>query len=170
MSLCERVSRAWADVWFEELAFHLLRKHAAAEGNTALKGYGGKIRALATLRVGPRAHRRNHACQGRAQEVQKAKVSANRLDASAVFRAFRTELQELHDAREVLAGSSPGDASDIPHLRRQSLLRGRCNKRATVPHEKLQQRDNRANENESGHHRGTIARREGARRNSRRRR
>jgi len=101
------------DPWLEALAFHLLRKHAATEGDAALESDSGKIGATAALRFCPGTHRRNHARQRRAQEIQKAKVSTDRLDAAAVFRALRTELQELHDAREVFTGSSPGDARDV---------------------------------------------------------
>ena len=150
----------------EELTFHLLREHAAAEGDAAFEGDGGKICAMAALRFRPGVHRRNHACQGRAQETQETEVRADRLNAAAVFRALRTELQELHDAGEVFSRSRTGNAGNVPHLRRQRLLRGRGNERAAVRHEELEQQDDRTNENERGHHRGTTARRAGARRAS----
>src|SRR6266403_1413982 len=44
------------DPWLKALAFHLLRKHAATEGDAALESDSGKIGATAALRFCPGTH------------------------------------------------------------------------------------------------------------------
>jgi hypothetical protein len=149
-----------------ELAFHLLGEHAAAESDAALEGDGGKVSAAAALGFRPGLHGRNQPRNGCAHETEKAEVSADSLNAAAIFRTLGTKLQELHNASEVFSGCGAGNASDITHFRRQSLLRGGRDERAAVGNKELQQQHDGADENESGHHRGTTASREGASRAS----
>jgi hypothetical protein len=149
-----------------QLAFHLLGEHAAAESDAALKSDGGKVSATAALRVRPGLHRGDQPRHGRAYETEKAEVGADGLDAAAILGPLGTEMQELHDAREVFSGSGAWNARNVPHFRRQSLLRGSGDERAAVGDKELQQQHDRADENKCGHHRGTTASREGARRAS----
>src|SRR5260370_15361447 len=104
---------------------HLLREHVPAEGNAALQGDRGKIGALSAFRLRPGMHRRNQPSNRRAQEIQEAEIGADRLDAVAVFRAFRAELQKLHDTSEIITGRDPLDARNVLYLGRENLLRGR---------------------------------------------
>src|SRR6266704_1729667 len=123
----------------EELRVHLLRYHVPAKGDEPLEGDRCEISAVSALRLRPDPHRGNHARYRGPQEIQKTEISADRLDTLAVFGAFRAELQELHDAREVLSRSGPGDPGDILHLGRKNLLRGHSDERAAVKHEELQE-------------------------------
>src|SRR5712691_12235253 len=92
---------------------HLLREHVPAEGDAALQGDRGEIGALSAFRFHPSPHRGNQPRKRRAQETQEAEIGADRLDAVAVFRAFRTELQKLHDALEIIARSGPQDTCNV---------------------------------------------------------
>src|SRR5467141_826929 len=150
----------------EVLRVHLLREHVPAEGDAALQGDRGEIGALSAFRFRPGAHRRNDPSNRRAQEIQEAKISVDRLDAVAVFRAFRTELQKLHDTFEIIAGSESLDPRNVLYFGRQNLLRGGSDERAAIGDVILRYGRRRENENDAGHHRGTTTRREGARRAS----
>src|SRR5712664_4369564 len=88
--------------WNEVSGVHLLREHIPAEGNAALQGDRGEISALSAFRFRPGMHRRNQPSNRRAQEIQEAEIGADRLDAVAVFRAFRAERQKLHDTSEII--------------------------------------------------------------------
>ncbi len=140
---------------------HLLREHVPAEGDAPFQGDRRKIGAMSAFRFRPALHRRKKPSNRGAKEIQKAEIGADCLDAIAVLRAFRTKLQKLHDALEIITGSEPLDARNVLYFSREDLLRGYRNKRAAIRHEELQQQHNRASENDSGHHRGTTASREG---------
>jgi len=101
-----------------------------------------EIGAVSAFQFRPALHGRNNPSKRGSQEIQEAEIGANRLDAVAVFRAFRAELQKLHDALEIVTGSQPLDARNVLHLGRENLLRGYRNERAAVRHEELQQQNN----------------------------
>src|SRR5258708_1023884 len=88
--------------WNEVSGVHLLCEHVPAEGNAALQGDRGEIGALSAFRFRPGMHRRNRPRNRRAEEAQETEIGADRLDAIAVFRAFRAEMQKLHDAFEII--------------------------------------------------------------------
>jgi len=97
----------------EDSGVHLLREHVPAERDAALQSDRGEIGALSAFRFRPSPHRGNQPRKRRAQETQETEIGADCLDAIAVFRAFRTKLQKLHDAFEIIARSDPLDACNV---------------------------------------------------------
>src|SRR3984893_17656499 len=122
----------------EVLGVHLLCEHVPAEGDAALQGDRGEIGALSAFRFRPGAHRRNDTSNRRAQEVQETEIGVDRLDAVAVFRTFRTELQKLHDTFEIITGSESLDPRNVLYFGRENLLRGGSDERSAIRDEKLQ--------------------------------
>ncbi len=124
----------------EVSAVHLLREHIPAEGDAALQGDCGEVRTLSAFRFRPGPHGRNNPSKRGPQEIQEAEIGSDRLDAVAVFRALRTELQKLHHALEIITGSDPLDARNVLDLGRENSFRGRSDERAAIRDKKLQQR------------------------------
>src|SRR6266849_9466918 len=91
---------------------HLLGEHVAAKGDAPLQSDGREVRTMSSLGLRPGLHGRNQSSDGRANETQQAEISANCLDPIAVFGPLRAQMQELHDAVEILAGRSPLYAGD----------------------------------------------------------
>src|SRR5258706_13263312 len=104
----------------EVLRVHLLREHVPAEGDAALQGDRGEVGALSAFRFRPGVHRRKNPSNRRAQEIQEAEIDVDRLDAVAVFRAFRAELQKLHDTFEIITGSKPLDPRYVLYFSREN--------------------------------------------------
>src|SRR6266704_2253055 len=106
----------------EVSAVHLLREHIPAEGDAALQGDCGEVRTLSAFRFRPGPHGRNNPSKRGPQEIQEAEIGSDRLDAVAVFRALRTELQKLHHALEIITGSDPLDARNVLDLGREARI------------------------------------------------
>src|SRR5258707_9354815 len=121
------------------LSVHLLREHVAAERNTPVKGYCGKVSTLAALHLGPRYQSRDDARHGGAHEVQEAEVSIDGAYMTAFLWALRAKVQQLDDPREVVARSGVRNARDVANLGGKRLFNGRGDQRAAVRDEELQQ-------------------------------
>ena len=120
------------------LRVDLLREHVAAEGDSTVKGNGRKVSTLSAFHLGPSLQRRDDARHGGADDVQQAEVKINGAYASAFFRAFRTKVQKLDNAREVFASGRVGNAGNIANLGGKRLLNTRADQRAAVGDEELQ--------------------------------
>ena len=144
----------------------MLGKHVAAEGDAPFQGYSREVRTMSSLGFRPGLHGRNQSSDGRANEAQHAKISANCLDPVPVFGPLRAQMQELHDTVEILAGWNPLYAGDVLYLGRQRLFGRHRDQRPAIENEELQEDHDRHDENESGYHRGTVASREGTMRAS----
>ena len=146
----------------DELGVDLLGEHVAAKGNAPLQSDGSKVGTVSSLGLGPSFHGRNKSSDSGSQKAQHAEISADGLDALAILRPFGTQMQELHHAIKVLAGSGSLYAGDVLHLRGKWLLGRHRYQRAAVEHKELQEDHDRHYKNQGCHHRGTAARREGA--------
>lgn len=121
------------------LGFQLLGKHVSTERNAAFESYRRKIGTLPAFSFRPGAQCRNKSRYGGANKAQEAEVGSDSLNTIAVFRAVRTELQELNDPRKIFAARGAFNACDVLHLCRKRVLDRRGNQGAAIRHKELQQ-------------------------------
>lgn len=148
------------------LRLQLLGEHVSTEGDAAFESHSREISTLAAFRLRPCAQGRDDSCNGGANKAEETEVGPNSLNPAAIFRAVRTEMQELNYASEILTRRRSPNPGNVLHFCRKRMLDRSCDQGAAIRHKELQQEDHRAHENDSGHHRGITASRAGDRRAS----
>src|SRR5208282_5883113 len=134
----------------------MLCQHFAAEGDAAIQSNGGKVRASRPLTLRPGNQGRNDPTEDALSHTDHRVIEAHSFKAGPIFRSLWAQLQELHDAGEVLTRGQGTYAGDVTHFLGQQMAGRGGHHRATIRNKKHRERDHRKSQNKCCHHRCTA--------------